>query len=319
MRTPAGFLLLMKKNIFEKPPLSLEAQLERLGSRGLIIQDKKIARHYLTYISYYRFCGYAIEFEDEPINGEKRYRPETTFEQILDCYIFDRKLRLLVIDAIERIEIALRTVMINELALKYDDAHWYLNKNLFLSKFNHDELMQAIKKETQYKAPDGSVQHKKRERFIQHYFDKYPNPELPAVWMVAEVLSLGTWSMIFANLIDRENQKIICKHFGINYVVMSSWLHTLTYLRNLCAHHSKLWSRNFTLKPLIANNYRKQLENNEKFSAQAVILKVFLDAISPNSEWGNHLHKLIKQHPKIDIKKMGFKEGWETYFLNNYI
>jgi abortive infection bacteriophage resistance protein len=314
MRTPAGFLLPMnnQNNAFEKPPLSIDAQLERLNSRGIVIQDRDAACHYLSYISYYRFCGYAIEFEGELINGEKRYRTGTTFEQILDCYVFDRKLRLLVIDAIERVEIGIRTVMINELALKYNDAHWYLNKNLFLPKFRHDDLIHSIKKETQYKAQDGSVQDKKRERFIKHYYDKYQTPELPAIWMVAEVLPLGSWSMIFANLVARENQKIICKHFGINYVVMESWLHTLTYLRNLCAHHSKLWNRNFTLKPLVANDYRKQLEKNSRFSAQAAILKIFLEVISPGSEWSKHLRDLTKQHPQIDVKKMGFKEGWEN-------
>ncbi len=315
MRTPAGFFMPInnQNTTFEKPPLSIEAQLERLSSRGMIIQDQKAAQHYLRFISYYRFCGYAIEFEEPAVNGEKCYRQGTTFEQVLDCYVFDCKLRLLVINAIERIEIAIRTVMVNELALKYNDAHWYLNKNLFLPKFQHNELIQAIKKETHYKAQDGTIQHKKREKFIQHYFDKYPTPELPAVWMIAEVLSLGTWSIIFANLIDRENQKIICKHFGINYVVMTSWLHTLTYLRNLCAHHSKLWNRHFTLKPLIANNYRSQLEKNTHFSAQAAILKVLLDVISPASEWSKHLRDLIKEYPQMDIKKMGFAEGWDEH------
>lgn len=314
MRTPAGFLLPMNNhnNAFEKPPLTIDAQLERLSSRGVTIQDTVAARHYLSYISYYRFCGYAIEFEGELINGEKHYRDGTTFEQILDCYVFDRKLRLLVIDAIERIEIAIRTVMINELSLKCDDAHWYLDRSLFLPKFRHDDLIQSIKKETQYKAQDGSVQDKKRERFIRHYYDKYHTPELPAVWMVAEVLPLGSWSMIFANLVDRENQKVICKHFGINYIVMTSWLHTLTYLRNLCAHHSKLWSRNFTLKPLIANDYHQQLKKNSRFSAQAAILKILLDVISPGSEWAKHLRTLIADHPSIDINKMGFQEDWKS-------
>lgn len=314
MRTPVGFLLLMNNqdNTFEKPPLSIEAQFERLSSRGLIIQDQKAAQHYLTYISYYCFCGYAIEFEDEPINnGEKRYHQGTTFEKVLDCYVFDRKLRLLVIDAIERIEIAIRTVMINELALKYG-AHWYLDQSLFLPKFRHDELIQAIKKETQFKAQDGSIQLKKRERFIQHYYDKYPIPELPAIWMVAEVLPLGSWSIIFANLVDRENQKIICKHIDIYYLVMTSWLHSLSYLRNLCAHHSKIWNRGFTLKPVVTNKYHQQLKNNTRFSAQAGILKIFLDVISPGSEWASHLRTLVKQYPMIDIRRMGFSEGWET-------
>ena len=116
--------------------------------------------------------------------------------------------------------------------------------------------------------------------------------------------------MIFSNLVDRENQKIICKHFGINYVVMESWLHTLTYLRNLCAHHSKLWSRNFTLKPLVANNYSQQLKKNSRFSAQAAILKIFLDVISPGSCWAKYLRMLVSDHPNIDVNKMGFSEDW---------
>ncbi|MHB1220733.1 MAG: Abi family protein [Gammaproteobacteria bacterium] len=296
---------------FEKLPLSIDAQLERLCARGIIIQDREIASHYLSYVSYYRFCGYAIKFEGELVNGEKQYRNGTTFEQILDCYVFDRKLRLLVIDAIERIEIAIRTVMINELALKCNDAHWDLDRSLFLPRYRHDDLIQSIKKETQYEAPDGFVKDKKRERFIKHYYDKYHKPELPAVWMVAEVLSLGAWSMIFANLVDRENQKLICKHFGVNYKVMTSWLHTLTYLRNLCAHHSKLWSRNFTLKPLVANDCSQQLKKNSRFSAQAAILKIFLDVISPGSEWAKHLRGLINEHPMIDIKRMEFSDDWE--------
>jgi len=297
MRTPAGFLLRMNNhNTFEKPALSIQDQLSLLRSRGLIIEDKVSAQHYLEFISYYRFCGYAIEFEDTTHNGEKRYHQGTTFSQILDCYMFDRKLRLLVIDAIERIEIAIRTVIVNELASTHG-AHWYLNNKLFIKKFRHRELIQSIEKETLYQAQDGSVQHKKRESFIQHYFDKYQHPKLPAIWMVAEVLSFGTWSTIFANLIDRENQKKICKHFGFNYVVMTSWLHSLTYLRNLCAHHSRLWNRTFTLKPLVANNYRYQLENNTRFSAQAAIIKIFLDVVSQNNHWTNHLYH-SNQHYK---------------------
>jgi abortive infection bacteriophage resistance protein len=92
----------------------------------------------------------------------------------------------------------------------------------------------------------------------------------------------------------------------------TSWLHSLSYLRNLCAHYSKIWNRSFTLKPAIVNKYQQQLKNNTRFSAQAAILKIFLDVISPGSEWGNHLRSLIKQHPMIDVKRIGFNEGWES-------
>jgi abortive infection bacteriophage resistance protein len=300
----------MNTQPFTKPPLTIEEQLRLLRSRGLIIINEESAQHYLKFISYYRFCGYGIEFEEKLDSNDKRYQASTTFEKILDCYIFDRKLRLLVIDAIERIEVAIRSVMINELSLKYG-AHWYLQKKLFLPKFKHDELIQTIEKETSYKAKDGSIQHQKREQFIQHYFRKYSHPPLPAVWMIAEVLPLGTWSSIFANLINREDQKLICNNFKINYVLMTSWLHALTYLRNLCAHHSKLWSRHFTLKPIIAKNYQTQFEHNTKFAAQAAIIKIFLQTVSPSSDWSHHLYNLICDHPTIDVRKMGFRTNWQ--------
>ena len=288
---------MIKRRIFEKPALSIPEQLELLASRGLVIPDSYAAAYYLKFISYYRFCGYGIEFEYYVAN-EKHYLQGTTFDQILECYVFDRKLRLLIIDAIERIEIAVRTAISHELAMKYD-AHWYLNRNLFLKKFNHEGLISTVKRETFYRSQEDVSQNvKKREQFIQHYFNKYSSPELPPIWMVAEVLPLGTWSTIFANLEKRADQKLICHHFGLNYKVMTSWLHSLTYVRNLCAHHGKIWSRKFTLIPLIATEYREQLEHNSKFVAQAVILKIFLEVVSPNSGWAFHLYELLRKHPR---------------------
>lgn len=302
MRTPAGFLCPMKNNNnpFLKPPISVPAQLELLSSRGLTISDNRKASHYLKFISYYRFCGYGIEFEDSPVNNEKRYFSGTTFEKILDRYVFDRRLRLLVIDAIERIEVALRTVINNELSLKHG-AHWYMNENLFVKRFKHKDFIENIKKETGYK----------REVFIQHYYSKYTDPKLPPGWMIAEILSLGSWSLIFSHLQNREDQKNISAHFSLNYRLMSSWLHSLTYLRNLCAHHSKLYDRTFTLKPVIAKEYQSQLKNNDKFSAQAAMLKIFLNFISPESNWGKNLLELLKNHSDLNLTKMGFCMGFE--------
>lgn len=296
----------MTNNSFIKPPTSIAEQLELLSSRGIIISDNLKATHYLKFISYYRFCGYGIEFEDSLRNNEKRYHVGTTFEQILDRYVFDRKLRLLVIDAVERIEVAIRTAINNELSLKYG-SHWYMNASLFIQPFKHQDLLQAIKKETGHKNNQ-----KKRERFIQHYYDKYSDPELPPGWMIAEILSLGSWSMIFANLLNRDDQKLICDHFFINFNIMTSWLHSLTYLRNLCAHHSKLYDRVFTLKPKIAVKYRDQLQNNDRFIAQAVIIKILLNVVSPESSWSSNLYELIKNHPDVDVGKMGFSKNWQN-------
>lgn len=128
--------------------------------------------------------------------------------------------------------------------------------------------------------------------------------------MIAEILPLGTWSTIFANLADRKNQKIISQYFKLNETVMKSWLHTLTYLRNLCAHHSKLWDRSFRIKPLIAKDHEMHLKNNSRFCAQAAILKIFLNVISPDSNWSENLFALINEHTEINIARMGFSKDW---------
>lgn len=128
--------------------------------------------------------------------------------------------------------------------------------------------------------------------------------------MVAEILSLGSWSTLFAHLANRDDQKIICKPFKLNYIVLISWLHSITYLRNLCAHHCRLWNRAFTLKPIIAKQYRSLLLENNRFSAQAAVLKILLDTIAPENHWGTHLIELIDLHPSIYPKQMGFSLGW---------
>lgn len=289
---------------YNKPPLTIPEQINLLESRGLIFNDKKRAYQYLEFISYHRLCSYAAEFQ-EP--GTHHYKQPTTFEQVVDCYNFDRKLRLLVIDAIERIEVAIRTIMTNQLALQYG-SHWYMNPTLFLSKFDHDNFIQSVRKEIFHQ---GKNKQKKREQFIQHYYDNYITPELPPSWMVAEILSLGTWSILFANLINRDDQKIICEPFGISYIVMTSWLHSLTYLRNLCAHHSKLWNRHFIFTPMVAKEYAKHLIPNTSFAAQAAILRIFMKTISPESNWSQRLWELVNEYTEIEYSRMGFHADWQ--------
>lgn len=296
----------IQKKTFVKPALSLDEQINLLLERGLVIKDEPRARHYLKYIGYYRLSGYSLIFQKSgSVAGPHAFKDGVTFDDILDCYIFDRELRLLVMDAIERIEVAVRTVISNTMSERHG-PHWYMDKKLFVDQYNHEGLLSQIKKETNY-------QQEKRHHieFIAHYYKNYHSPELPPSWMVAEVLSIGAWSVMFAQIKDREDQKEICKSFGIPYNVMGSWLHSLTYLRNLCAHHASLWNRRFTFTPKIMKTYATQLQNNATFYAQAVILHIFMDVIANGSHWQNRLAELLTKHEKIDIGRMGFPADWQ--------
>lgn len=129
MRTRAGYFF-MEKQIFTQPSLSITEQINLLEQRNLIINDIFSVTHYLKTIGYYRLKAYFQPFLLNNHNSNDGFKPKSTFYDVLNLYIFDRELRLLMVDAIERIEVALRTAISNTMSNKYC-PHWYLNQALF--------------------------------------------------------------------------------------------------------------------------------------------------------------------------------------------
>jgi abortive infection bacteriophage resistance protein len=292
---------------FTKPPLSIEQMVAQLQARGLTFADLDDAKRCLCYIGYYRLSGYALPFQVRGSETPHEFVAGTTFDDILDQYIFDRELRLLLMDAVERIEVAVRSVISDTMSLQYG-SHWYTDPSNFLTIFDHADLIEAVKRETGIDRSDKTRQH----QFTKHYYGRYNDPELPASWMVAEVLSLGTWSSIFARLAKKRDQKQIVTRFGLPIDVMTSWLHSLTYVRNLCAHHARVWNRTLVVRPTIMSGYEDLLKDNGKLYALLVVIQVFLDTVSPTSDWRVRLKKLIDDHPGTPIEAMGFTPDWHT-------
>ena len=147
---------------YTKPPFSIEQQIELLRSRGLLIPDWDRVARYLSHISYYRLRGYWILFEQPGTGPKHRFRQGTTFDQVLDLYIFDRKFRLLVLEAIERIEVSLRAHYANLLGLRYG-SHFFLEDCFFQNGETHKRLLSTLSAEVG----------RSREPFIDHYRQKY--------------------------------------------------------------------------------------------------------------------------------------------------
>jgi len=287
---------------FKKPSLTLNQQLALLKNRGLIIDKPERVIHYLRFIGYYRLSGYFRTFQI--LNDPNHiFKNGTTFDSVLNVYIFDRRLRLLVMDAVERVEVAMRSTISNTMCEKYG-PHWYMEPRLFHDTSKHNKLITAIEDGTGYMNP------KKQNDFCKHYYTKYNDPHLPPSWMVAEVLPIGVWSSAYDNLKYRDDQKKISNFYGLHYIIMISWLHSFTYLRNLCAHHSRLWNRKFTIKPKIAKQYEKYLQPNDSFYANAAVLNVFLYVIADGSRWTYRLYDLLNNNNHIPIHEMGFPTKW---------
>lgn len=289
---------------YTKPPLTISDQIKLLESRGLIISDKNKAEKYLSNISYYRLSAYMYPFKDL---AENKFVNETTFEKVLDLYLFDRELRLLVFDAIERIEVAFRTQLIYQPAMS-GGAFWFEDESYFDDKARHLEHLRKLDKEV-----DDSY-----EVFINHFFNKYDENETPPVWMSFEVVSFAVLSKFYQNLKFSDFKKSIARHFGLNNPkILQSWIRSLTYVRNICAHHARLWNRTLTNKPTILQTPSKQwiadaVPNNEKIYYFLCCLLYLLREINPETRFVEKLKILISKYPNTPLDAMGFPENWES-------
>ena len=163
--------------------------------------------------------------------------------------------------------------------------------------------------EEKVRVHDNECQH----QFIKKYYENYNAPSYPPSWMIFEIMSFGSVSRVFSGLLF-DHRKDIAKQFDVNHRLLSSWLHTLSVLRNICAHHSRLWNQFFGIRPRPDDNNLKEHFEEQRirsFYAQAVIIKVLLDQTVGSKSWVRNLKKLIIQHPDVPIGKMGFPTDWE--------
>lgn len=207
MLKPGGYFFLASDMRYNKPALSIDDQVERLRERGMAFSDDRRVKHYLTHIGYYRLSAYGLPFEQHSPAGQPRnhqFRSGTTFEAVLSLYIFDRKLRLLVMEALDRIEIAVRTGWATSLAMKHG-PHAHLDGTLFHCPWQHAKDISKMAGEL----------HNSRETFIEHYRSTYSDPYLPPIWAVVETLSLGALSRWFKATRDRtaKNAVRVIPHF----------------------------------------------------------------------------------------------------------
>ena len=170
---------------FEKPPKTFDDQVDLLISRGMRIDDPKRARRYLSHLNYYRLAAYWLPFEQD--HTTHRFKPGVEFDLVLEYYIFDRKLRLRIMDAIERIEVSLRTRWAYHIAHSYG-PHALLDQTLFKSRWPHTENINTLRETIR----------RSSEVFIRH-FNKY-DEMLPPVWVVCKIMTLGQLSKWYANL-----------------------------------------------------------------------------------------------------------------------
>jgi abortive infection bacteriophage resistance protein len=312
---------------FNKQALTFDQQIALLKSRGLRIDDEERAKRHLRNVSYYRLSAYMIPFMQIGPYGEKldMFTPDTTWDNVYDLYKFDRKLRLLVFDAIERIEIALRTLLIYQLSHKYG-SHWQNDPSIFMAPkvYKKTGKVYDVYSDIQNHISE-QLNANQKVIFIKHYIDTYDDPKTPPSWMSVELLYFNELSKIFQNLKDRGDRINISKSFDIkDDGIFCSWLHTLNYIRNICAHHSRLWNISLAIPPRKYYNRSPKMwftdyeiasvQSSRMYYSLSLILYL-LQTVNPKTKFRNHFYSLINKYPIANLGHMGFPNNWEEHPL----
>lgn len=310
--------------LYNKPSLTYTEQIELLKSRGMIIPNEKRTERHLANISYYRLSAYMLPYKQSE-NGVilDTFRDNVTWDMVYDLYVFDRRLRLLVFYAIERLEIAIRTQIIYQLSLKYG-SHWQDRKEIFnpptikilrngrsVTIDVYNDIQKHIKEQ---------LHNNKAEVFIQHYSNKYDKPENPPSWMSVEIMYFNHLSRICTGLKQRADINGIASYFALPPKTFCSWLHTINYVRNICAHHARLWNRDLNIVPEKLT-FSKRLDwinspdtaKRSKLYYSLCMLNYMLQTANPTSPFKRRLKELLNENKEvISLAAMGFSEGWEN-------
>lgn len=316
MLKPGGFFLSgVAVVIFDKPPLSIDDQADLLFRRGLRCDDPRRLKRYLLHIGYYRLSAYFIPFRDPSAADPEIFRQDTTFDDVLRLYIFDRKLRLLVMEAIERIEVSLRSVWSNTLSTSFG-AHGYMQADLFSCPFEHSKDIAQVARDVK-----GSS-----EVFIKHYRNKYRSPHLPPLWAVVETMTWGQLSRWYCQMKDCPEKREVARQFGMpNSHCLEGVLQALGYVRNICAHHGRLWNRLCVKQIPYIKRYADQMimqptdgspgtqnQPARDIYNYLIFLNILLTQISPHSTWKQRLTAHISNALPWQQRSMGFPEHWRT-------
>ena len=302
MRTMSGHLIIL--GIIElktlQAPMTVEQQLNNLKELNLTIEDETYARQFLNDVSYFRFIK-AYSLGLKPKNGA--YFDGVSFNQLVELYLFNASFRQLLFPQIEKIEIHLRCRLANYFSVTYGVLGYQDSNNFSNSKY-HTAFLKDIQDE---------INRNKRAPFIKNFQNNYENGDIP-FYALVEIFSFGTLSKFFKNM-KNSDKKRIASTYHINYAYFESWIESIAYVRNLCAHYGRLYNAKLTKTPrLYPHDFQKGISNNRIFSTIYCIKyllpndnhwKAFLDSIS----------LLFEKHPHVDKKTMGFPEDWKMLLL----
>ncbi len=330
---------------FNKPPKTFDELIQQLKDRGMIIGNEDFAKDILSKVNYYRLSGYWFKFQNKYINRdmvysspqekeefENKFSIKITFENIVDIYKFDSKLRSLCFDALEKIEVTINSVICEYMCKKTGDPYWFLdgtniipykNKNKIVS---HDDILKKFKEYI-------NNSRNKKTTCLKSFYFKYNN-EYPPYWILSQFITFGTLSLVYNMLLPSDKMEI-AKKLKLYKDFLENSLHALAYIRNVCAHYARLWDNENSITIANINFYQNNPnsiynidfhnvnennimvnKNNINFFPVFYTIALFLKNLYPKSKWVSLVSNRIEEYQTktnslVSFERMGFPKGWE--------
>jgi abortive infection bacteriophage resistance protein len=315
---------------YRKPFLTIPQQIALLQSRGMKIDQPQQAEDCLQRVGYYRLSAYWYPFRQsrpDPSRRTKRiveddFQAGTTFTAVFDLYVFDKKLRLLMLDALERIEIAIRTDVALLLGARAPTAHHepaelhsrFTTKTWPRGNGRHTtDHQEWLRKLTE-------VEKRSSADFVEHFRKKYPSSRMP-IWISTELWDFGMLSWFVGGMMSNDQIALASRYNIPRGDLLVSWLRMLNFIRNICAHHARLWNQPLVTYPKMPKPGTVPLLDHvapDRFYAAAAVTRYLLRSINPTTSWATRLKDLIvtfPANPCVQLDRAGFPIGWEAELL----
>ena len=305
--------------MYPKPYLTIPAQIELLKSRGMSVPDIPKASEYLQRIGYYRLSAYWHPMRKrDPDTGDvlDEFVEGTSFTEATDLYTFDGRLRLITLDALERLEVSLRTEVALQLGQHDPLAHRDLNR---LDRgFAKPRWRGGAPKHREWLNQLDERAARSKDQFAEHFRTKYPNDDMP-IWIAVELLDFGPLSHLLNGMKFADRQRIGSNYKGIHANLLGSWSHSLAYVRNICAHHGRLWNKPLVNQPALSNPppppELRHVPNASRYYAVAAIVRFMLKTANPRTSWRDRFVAHIDtfpNSPRFSIDAAGFPANWQN-------
>lgn len=284
-----------------QPPMTIDEQVENLKSIGLIVEDEEYAKKILNDISYFRLVK-AYSLNLKPKNGH--YNNKTTFKELVDLYLFNANFRQIIFPEIEQIEINVRCRLANYFAEQYG-VLGYLDAKNFADEEYHKEFLSDIEEE---------IRRNSKAPFVRNFRENYEGGNLP-IYALVEVFSFGTLSKFYKNMHNKD-KKAVAKTFGVGYTYIESWLESISYVRNICAHYGRLYNAKMSKTPMLYKEYTQAGIGNNRIYGVLLCMKHLLKNDIHWNLFVDKIEMLFDKYESVQINTMGFLENWKDMLLN---